>query len=179
MKIHLDTVGCRLNQAEIESMACQFRAAGHEIVPEAEQADLAVVNTCTVTRDAAADSRALLRRLAGHTTRGVIATGCWVTLHQVEARSLPGVVGGVPNAAKQSLVAGLLASNHVSAMLETRPRRPLPGQLHRPRAFIKVQDGCDDHCTFCVTTIARGAGRSRPVADVLRDVQAALEGGTQ
>ena len=61
MKVFLDTIGCRLNQAEIESMALQFRAAGHEITASAEGADLAVINTCAVTTDAAADSRRLIQ----------------------------------------------------------------------------------------------------------------------
>ena len=58
-------------------------------------------------------------------------------------------------------------------------REPLPGLHHRTRAFIKVQDGCDNHCTFCVTTIARGESRSRPIADVISDIQFALDGGTK
>ena len=58
-------------------------------------------------------------------------------------------------------------------------REPLPGLHHRTRAFIKVQDGCDNHCTFCITTIARGEGRSRPIADVISDIQFALDGGTK
>ena len=62
MKIFLDTIGCRLNQAEIETLARQFRQAGHEIVGAAGQADLAVINTCTVTAQASADSRAAIRR---------------------------------------------------------------------------------------------------------------------
>ena len=63
--------------------------------------------------------------------------------------------------------------------LEPIARKPLPGLHRRTRAFIKVQDGCDNHCTFCVTTIARGEGRSRSVADVILDIQSALEGGTK
>ncbi|NTU56341.1 MAG: tRNA (N(6)-L-threonylcarbamoyladenosine(37)-C(2))-methylthiotransferase MtaB, partial [Anaerolineales bacterium] len=64
MKIYLDTIGCRLNQSEIETMARQFRAVGHEIVASPESADMAVVNTCAVTTSAASDSRGVIRRLA-------------------------------------------------------------------------------------------------------------------
>src|SRR6185503_18973498 len=63
--------------------------------------------------------------------------------------------------------------------VEPIARKPLPGLHRRTRAFIKVQDGCDNHCTFCVTTIARGEGRSRSVADVILDIQSALAGGTK
>ena len=85
MKVYLDTVGCRLNQAEIESMAGEFRAAGHEIVGLAAEAQLAVVNTCTVTGHAAADSRAMIRRIAAHGAGGIIVTGCWATMRHAEA----------------------------------------------------------------------------------------------
>jgi threonylcarbamoyladenosine tRNA methylthiotransferase MtaB len=179
MKIFLDTIGCRLNQAEIETIARQFRAAGHEIVPSAAEADLAVVNTCTVTSEAASDSRAALRRAARAGVGEVVATGCWATLEPRAAVSLPGVRRIIPNLEKDNLVAELL---HLPASvfdLEPLARLPLPGLRARTRAFIKVQDGCDNACTFCITTAARGAGRSRPVAVILADVQAALAGGTQ
>jgi threonylcarbamoyladenosine tRNA methylthiotransferase MtaB len=77
MKIYLDTIGCRLNQSEIETMARQFRAAGHEIVNSAELAEMAVVNTCAVTNEAAADSRGKIRQMARAGVNEIIATGCW------------------------------------------------------------------------------------------------------
>lgn len=83
MKIFLDSIGCRLNQAEIERIALQFRAAGHEIVGTAENADIAVVNTCTVTRNAAADSRKVIRRATNAGIEEIIATGCWATMEQI------------------------------------------------------------------------------------------------
>src|SRR5688572_30397486 len=80
MKIYLDTIGCRLNQSEIEAMARGFRAAGHQIVTSAEMADMAVVNTCAVTNEAAADSRGKIRQLARAGVSEIVATGCWATL---------------------------------------------------------------------------------------------------
>ncbi|NQU31385.1 MAG: tRNA (N(6)-L-threonylcarbamoyladenosine(37)-C(2))-methylthiotransferase MtaB, partial [Anaerolineae bacterium] len=80
MKIFLDSIGCRLNQAEIEKIARQFRIAGHEIVGGADQADVAVVNTCTVTSEAAADSRSKIRGASRAGIEEIIATGCWVTM---------------------------------------------------------------------------------------------------
>ena len=113
MKIFLDTIGCRLNQAEIEHMARQFRAAGHEIVASADHADMALV---------------------------------------------PNVLDLQPE----------------DFDLEPIDRTRIPGLHRRTRAFIKVQDGCDNKCTFCITTVARGEGRSRPLADVLADINAAI-----
>jgi threonylcarbamoyladenosine tRNA methylthiotransferase MtaB len=179
MKIYLDTIGCRLNQSEIETMARQFRAAGHEIVTSVALAEMAVVNTCAVTNGAAADSRGKIRQIARAGVNEIIATGCWATLQPEQARNLPNVLRVVTNDEKDHLVADLLDLPQAAFELEPIAREPLPGLHRRTRAFIKVQDGCDNHCTFCITTVARGEGRSRPVADVLLDIQSALAGGTK
>jgi threonylcarbamoyladenosine tRNA methylthiotransferase MtaB len=179
MKVYLDTIGCRLNQSEIESMARQFRVAGHEIVAVAESADLAVVNTCAVTAKAASDSRGRIRHIARAGVDEIIATGCWTTLQPTEAAALPGVSHAVTNDRKDQLVANVLNLPQETFDLEPIARQRLPGLHHRTRAFIKVQDGCDNHCTFCITTIARGQGRSRPVKQIIGDIQSALEGETK
>lgn len=179
MKIFLDTVGCRLNQAEIESMARQFRAAGHEVVAGAEHADMAVVNTCAVTTQAASDSRGRIRSIARAGVNEIAATGCWTTIQPKEAANLPNVKFVVANDKKDLLVSEILGLPKESFDVEPMERIPIPGLHRRTRAFIKVQDGCDNHCAFCVTTIARGAGRSRSLADVIQDVNSALAGGSK
>ncbi|MEW5869710.1 MAG: MiaB/RimO family radical SAM methylthiotransferase [Chloroflexota bacterium] len=173
MKIYLDTIGCRLNQAEIEQYARQFRAAGHELVATPEQADLVVINTCTVTAAAASDSRSKIRQAARAGAGQIVVTGCWSTLSPGQAAVLPSVTRLVPNADKDHLVPDLLGLPLESFDLEPLERTPVPGARLRTRAFIKVQDGCDNHCTFCITTLARGAGRSRPLREVVEDVRAA------
>ena len=181
MKIYLDTIGCRLNQSEIEAMARGFRAAGHEIIDSAETADMAVVNTCAVTNEASADSRRKIRQVARLGVDEIVVTGCWATLQPRQALDLSNAarVQVVTNDRKDHLVADVLNLPEDSFDIEPIAREPLPGLHRRTRAFIKVQDGCDNHCTFCVTTIARGEGRSRSVADVILDVQSALAGGTK
>ncbi len=179
MKVYLDTVGCRLNQAEIERMAREFRAAGHTLVAAPGEADLVVLNTCAVTQAAVADSRQKARQAARAGARAVVLTGCWATLEPQAAAALPAVTQVVPNPQKDHLVPQVLGLPPQAFDLEPIAREPLPGARLRTRAFIKVQDGCDNRCTFCVTTIARGPGRSRPVAEVLADVRAALRGGAQ
>ena len=176
MKIFLDTIGCRLNQAEIEAMARQFRAAGHEIISSAEHADMAVVNTCAVTTQAASDSRGKIRTIARAGVNEIVATGCWTTLQPKEAAALPNVKHVVTNDKKDVLVLQTLNLEPSTFDLEPFDRVPIPGLHRRTRAFIKVQDGCDNRCTFCVTTIARGDGRSRPLADVIADINSALAG---
>jgi threonylcarbamoyladenosine tRNA methylthiotransferase MtaB len=179
MKIFLDTIGCRLNQAEIESLARQFRLAGHTLVASAAEADLAVVNTCTVTGAAASDSRAAIRRADRQGAGQVVVTGCWATLEPEAAAALPGVSRVVPNQRKDFLAADLLDLPRGFLDLEPPARARLPGLRARTRAFIKAQDGCDNACIFCITTVARGASRSRPVDEIAADVQSALEGGTK
>lgn len=179
MKIFLDTIGCRLNQAEIETMARQFRAAGHEIVPSAEGAELAVVNTCAVTTQAASDSRSKIRNIARAGVEQIIPTGCWTTLQPKEAAALPSVNHVITNDKKDNLVAQTLNLPLATFDLELIDRTPIPGLHRRTRAFIKVQDGCDNKCTFCITSVARGAGRSRPLADVIAEINSALGGDSK
>jgi len=179
MKIYLDTVGCRLNQSEIETYARQFLAAGHTLVPDAEQADLTVVNTCTVTTAAAADSRKKIRRAARTSPGEVVATGCWATLEPGAAAELPGVTKVFSNIEKDGLVANILGLPQGNFDLDPLVRVPVPGARLRTRAFIKVQDGCNNRCTFCITTVARGSARSLSVDSVIADIQAAVSGGAK
>jgi threonylcarbamoyladenosine tRNA methylthiotransferase MtaB len=179
MKIFLDTIGCRLNQAEIEAMSRQFRAAGHEIVASADHADMAVVNTCAVTTQAASDSRGKIRSIARAGVNEIVATGCWTSIQPKEAAALPNVRHVVTNDKKDLLVPQVLNLEPATFDLEPLDRIPIPGLHRRTRAFIKVQDGCDNKCTFCVTTIARGEGRSRPLAEVIEEVNAALSGDSK
>jgi len=179
MKIFLDTIGCRLNQAEIESLARQFRTAGHEIVATAAEADLAVVNTCTVTAEAASDSRAAIRRAKRLGAGDIVVTGCWATLEPDKAAAFAGVTRIVPNLQKESLASDLLGLPQEFFDLEPIARQPLPGLHQRTRAFIKVQDGCDNACAFCITTLARGDSRSHPLDEIFADIDSALKGGRQ
>jgi threonylcarbamoyladenosine tRNA methylthiotransferase MtaB len=179
LNVFLDTVGCRLNQSEIEAFARQFRLAGHRLVASPGQADLAVINTCAVTAQAASDSRHKVRQAARQGAGEIVVTGCWASLEPGQAAGLPGVSRVVSNAEKDRLVPGLLQLPPEAFDLEPLEREPVPGARLRTRAFIKVQDGCNNRCTFCVTTIARGPGRSRPAPQVLAEIRAARLGGAQ
>jgi len=179
MKIYLDMVGCRLNQSEIEIMARQFTTAGHNLVADPAEADLAVVNTCTVTAAAAADSRKTIRRLSRSGIEKIVTTGCWSTLYPDQAQNLPGVIENVTNANKDGLVAVILGLNQEVFDQEPLKRIIIPGSRLRTRAFIKAQDGCRHHCAFCITTVARGESRSIPREIVVENVRAAVRGGAQ
>jgi threonylcarbamoyladenosine tRNA methylthiotransferase MtaB len=179
MKIFLDTIGCRLNQSEIEIMASQFRQAGHAIIPSPAEADLIVINTCAVTGAAASDSRQKIRQAAKYGNKRIIATGCWATLEPQAALELPGVENVVLNENKSDLVSDLLQISPQIFDIEPLAREVLPGTHQRTRAFIKVQDGCDNFCTFCITKIARGKGVSEPLSKIMNAVNQALQGGAQ
>ncbi len=189
MRVRLETLGCRLNISEVESIARKFMAAGHWVVGPDEVADLCVLNTCTVTGAAARKSRQIIRHLK-RTNPGaaVVVTGCYAELEpdQVTALGVDLVLG---NQDKDRLVE--LVEEHTSAWglwddtqkaANATPPRPdflytYPGA--RTRAFIKVQDGCDNRCTFCIVTVARGVGRSRPADDVIGEVQNLVRAGYQ
>jgi threonylcarbamoyladenosine tRNA methylthiotransferase MtaB len=179
MKVYLDTIGCRLNQSEIETYAGQFHAAGHELVGTMEDADMMVVNTCTVTAAAASDSRQKIRQAHNAGIEKIVVTGCLSTLQPEETAAMPGVIQVVPNRDKDALVSEVLKVNGHPFDLEPLARQPIPGSRNRTRAFIKVQDGCDNRCTFCITTLARGESRSRTESDVLGDICLAQRGGVR
>jgi len=179
MKVFLDMVGCRLNQSEIEAYAWQFRLAGHSLTSDTALADLIVINTCSVTAAAASDSRQKIRQVARAGANQIIVTGCYATLNPHATAELPGVSRVIGNLEKDNLVPVILnlpasAFDHISIQ-----REPIPGARQRTRAFIKVQDGCDNYCTYCITRLARGVGRSRRINDILVDIHSALKGGTQ
>ncbi len=179
MKVFFDTVGCRLNQAEIEHMAAQFRAAGHQVIDTSEGADLVVVNTCAVTAAATSDSRQKARQAHQAGAQRIVLTGCWATLEPDQARSIPGVSDVISNLDKMNLPLRVLESEVLDFDLEPIARQSLPGTHSHTRAFIKAQDGCDNYCTFCVTRIARGKGQSVPKENVLEDILQAERGGVR
>ncbi len=171
MNVYLDSVGCRLNQAEIDRYAAELTAQGHTITQQIECADLVIINTCAVTAAAAADSRARIRRAARNPNVRIVVTGCWSEIEPDAAGRISGVVQVVPNAEKDRLV-GRLRPFGSAAPLPSGLVAPAPVHAHgRTRFFLKVQDGCDNFCSFCVTRLARGKARSVPVGSVLREIR--------
>lgn len=178
MKVFFDSIGCRLNQAEIERMAAIFRLSGHEIVDSPRDADLVVINSCAVTASAASDSRSKVRQAYRAGAQQIVLTGCWATIDVDGAKALPGVTGIITNEEKEKLPEKILGTTLNLYDLEPLDRQPLPGVHHRTRAFIKVQDGCDNFCTFCITRVARGRSRSLKKEEILSEVLRAQNGGT-
>jgi threonylcarbamoyladenosine tRNA methylthiotransferase MtaB len=172
MKVHLRMLGCRLNQSEIDTMARQFRQQGHEVVNDPAHADQIIVNTCAVTQDATHESRHLIRQLhRANAQAHITVTGCYAHISPSEIAALTGVARIVNNLDKDSLVPQITGQPLDVFEREPLERHDKAGAAARTRAFVKVQDGCDNACTFCVTTVARGEGRSRPLADVVEEVR--------
>lgn len=175
MRVHLSALGCRLNEAELEHWAQRFRAAGHGVVAEAEAADMLVLNTCAVTGAAARKSRQAIRRLHRcNPAARLVVSGCYATLEPARVAAELGVDLVVPNADKDRLVerVGEVFECPTMPAAATEPDAAALFARGRTRAFVKVQDGCRYHCTFCITTVARGAERSRPLAEVVAEINA-------
>ncbi|MCX7095916.1 MAG: tRNA (N(6)-L-threonylcarbamoyladenosine(37)-C(2))-methylthiotransferase MtaB [Methylobacter sp.] len=175
MKVHLKTLGCRLNEAELETWAQAFQKSGHHITRQAETAHLIVINSCAVTQDAARKSRQLIRRIHRDNPQAkLVVSGCYATLNEDEAASLLGVDLVIGNKDKDRLVEKALTELNMDSMpaLSTEPGEISLFTRGRQRAFVKVQDGCRYRCTFCIVTVARGEESSRPVQAVIDEINA-------
>jgi len=183
MKVYLASIGCRLNQSEIESMAQQLLANGHEVVSEPALADKVIINTCAVTNEAARDARKLTRRFHRQNDRAeIVLTGCYATIAPDELALVEGAGQIINNRDKERLVQILDPQAKISQPTFDREpimREFLGSNAGHTRAFVKVQDGCNNRCTFCVTTIARGESRSRRIGDVVAEIKALATAGYQ
>ena len=167
MNVYFHTFGCKANQYDTGRVRQAFADAGVTVVDAPEAADLAVVNSCTVTHESEAKLRHYVRHQA-RAGRDTIVMGCAAALDGGTLASLPrvrAVVGGADP------VPVLRAAGVVATRVDPVLRR-FAGSA---RGWLKIQDGCDEHCTFCATTIARGANRSRPVADLVAEARALAE----
>jgi len=180
VRIHLSALGCRLNEAELEQWASAFTAAGDQISTTAEEADILVLNTCAVTKEAVRKSRQRVQRLhRANPCAKLVVSGCYSSLESPHALAELGIDLVVPNTKKDNLVALTHAEFHHPDMPQsaTAPAQTALFQRNRHRAFIKIQDGCRYRCTFCIVTVARGAERSRSIDTLVNEVQALSASG--
>jgi threonylcarbamoyladenosine tRNA methylthiotransferase MtaB len=169
VKVHLRTFGCRANQYDSEAVRAMLEAAGHTLTSAPGDADVALFNSCAVTAQAEADLRKAIRRAAREAPalRSVVM-GCAAALDEERPtesrlRTLPTVDAVVAGADLPAIAEAL----GIPPTLALRTRHQSGA-----RALLRIQDGCDEHCTFCATTMARGANRSRPPVELLREAQA-------
>jgi threonylcarbamoyladenosine tRNA methylthiotransferase MtaB len=195
VKVYLSTLGCKLNESELEAWTRRFANDGYEIVNDPHDADLIVLNTCTVTHIAARKSRQMTRQLArANPNAQIVLTGCFVDISPDEARKLPNVSLIVPNADKDRLVERIsdfrfqvsdfansptcdLQSAIDESKISHRPIVQSPTAALRTRAFVKVQDGCNMACTYCIIPFARGKDHSRSPQDIVAEVKSLVDSG--
>jgi len=182
MDVHLKALGCRLNEAELEQWSHEFRALGHKISQNSEQAGLIVLNTCAVTSDAARKSRNLINRFHRHNPEAkLVVSGCHASLDPDAVAQTLGVDLVVTNEHKDDLVPMVMEKLDLNSMPEmaTEPGDASLFQMGRHRGFIKIQDGCRYRCTFCIVTVARGDERSRSIADIVHEINQLHESGVK
>jgi threonylcarbamoyladenosine tRNA methylthiotransferase MtaB len=168
----LVTLGCKVNQYETQYVRELLEASGYREAAEGEPAELCIVNTCTVTQEADAKGRQLVRRLALANPRSaIVVMGCYATREPQTVGRLPGVVKVITD-----------KSRLVEDLREFGVSAPLPGisrfDGHR-RAFVKVQDGCLLNCSFCIIPTVRPVLRSRPAKEIADEVARLVDGGCQ
>jgi threonylcarbamoyladenosine tRNA methylthiotransferase MtaB len=170
VKVYFHTFGCKANQYDTARVRQAFENAGAAVVDDPGAADLAVVNSCTVTHESEVKLGRLVRRLArqgGHLE--TVVMGCAAALDDGRIAGLPSVRAVVGGAEPDRVLraAGVAVGAQHAA--------PLHGQGLRSRGLLKIQDGCDEHCTFCATTLARGTNRSRPIPELVEEARALAE----
>lgn len=174
------TLGCKVNQYETEAMTELFAASGYEICDFNEKADIYVINTCSVTNMGDRKSRQIIRRAKKSNPCAIIAvTGCYAQTSPDEVLSIEGVnivIGTKDRKNIVSLVEQLDASsniNHVSDIMNNHEFEELQIKQYsnRTRAFIKIQEGCNQFCSYCIIPYARGPVRSRPMDEVICEIK--------
>jgi threonylcarbamoyladenosine tRNA methylthiotransferase MtaB len=179
----LHSLGCRLNQAETSVLESQLWRRGYKVVAWGEPTDLLVVNTCSVTAEAERTCRYVIRKTLRHSPGAFVAvTGCYAQTGVHHLRSIPGVDLIVGNQFKSDLPSFLPppeclrkqpAPDVIHTKTITRDDFVLPefGESDATRAVLKIQDGCNVMCSFCIIPFARGRERSRLVGDILAEAQ--------
>ena len=178
-KVSFSTLGCRLNQAESDAMTEDLTAHGIEPASSGERADLVVINTCTVTREATKASRMAIRRaVKDNPGARVVVMGCYAVSDPEEIKAIDGVDVVLGNDEKEALVEALGNAAPTRPLLQIRS--PAPRRLpYRVRANLKVQTGCDEWCSFCIIPKTRGALRSLDESSLLEEARAKVAAGAR
>jgi threonylcarbamoyladenosine tRNA methylthiotransferase MtaB len=180
------TLGCKLNSYDTEWHLEQFVGAGYHVVPFGEQADVTVVNTCTVTGQGDAQSRQMLRKAHRASPDGVVvATGCYAQTDPDAIAEMPEVDLVIGTAEKTQLLDLINDTCSLGRTFVTRSRASDFQDMDimnfggRSRAFVKVQEGCNEFCSFCIIPFARGKSRSRTVESTVSQVERLVQSGYQ
>ncbi|MES2198905.1 MAG: tRNA (N(6)-L-threonylcarbamoyladenosine(37)-C(2))-methylthiotransferase MtaB [Chlamydiota bacterium] len=170
-KFKVMTLGCRTNQYESQAYIDQLLAMGYEKAGESEEADLCIVNTCTVTETADTSSKQTIRQLVKkNPNTQVVVTGCAAEKNPEAFVNMPGVLRVVSNKEKDQLLPMTFPE-------ESWPEFAIKQFEAHTRAFVKIQDGCNSYCTYCIIPYVRGRSRSRRVESIVEEVKGLIANG--
>lgn len=186
-KVGFVTLGCKVNQVETAAMEGLFQRAGYEIVSFTEKADIYIINTCAVTSLGERKSRQMIHRAKRLNPEAVIAvTGCYAQLSSEEIQEIPGVRVILGTRNRQDIVKLVQKAEHedglfseltdisTARVFEDIPLYDMPGHT---RAFLKIQEGCNNFCSYCIIPYTRGSLRSRSLESISREAGHLLEAG--
>jgi threonylcarbamoyladenosine tRNA methylthiotransferase MtaB len=186
MRVAFHTLGCKVNQNDTDSLARLFRERGYEIAPFEAGADIYVINTCTVTKVGESKSRQMINRAVGYHPRLVVVTGCYPQVAPEQVAAIPGVdlvVGMADRPRMVQLVESILARPQqivqVGNINDLGDWVGMPVGLagERTRANLKIEEGCEQFCAYCVIPYARGKVRSMPLGQVICEFHSLLQAG--
>ncbi len=172
MKVQIQTLGCKVNFAEMSDLSDRLARVGFDVAEEHTDPDICVINTCTVTAQADRKVRTLVHGLRRrHPRAHLVLTGCHVDNPNPRVSAVPSVDVAFPNARKHEIFGYLLST--------FQPDNDAPGShgFSRSRYFLKVQNGCDHRCTYCIVWRTRGASRSEATEELLNRAEHAVAGG--
>ncbi len=170
-KFKVVTLGCRTNQYESQAYQDQLKGMGYIPAGEGEEAEICIVNTCTVTESADSSSRHEIRQLARkHPGAQLIVTGCSADSNGKALAQIPGVSHVIPNKDKENLLKLVLPEEQI-------PEFSIQHFEAHTRAFVKVQDGCNSFCTYCIIPYVRGRSRSNSMEDILKECRQLIANG--
>ncbi len=178
--ISLQTVGCRLNQYETEKMAAELYPFGFRRADKGEKADLTIINTCTVTHRADSDCRYLIRRAARRNPDGrIVVVGCYVDHEPERIAGMEGVDVIVHNNEKNNIAR--ILPGKIPDLFDREPDKSCSTSISdfhdRNRAWLKISDGCNQWCSFCIITIVRGRLTNRPAAELIDEINSLVSHG--
>lgn len=169
----LATLGCRTNQYETQAYRDQLEAMGYREAQGGEEAEICIVNTCTVTESADQSSRHQIRKLSRQNPKSrLIVTGCLAERRPDAIKSIEGVEQVISNHEKEHLINSIFPD-------EQAPEFSIRQFEAHTRAFVKVQDGCNSFCTYCIIPYVRGRSRSRKIEEIIREVEQLVSSGYQ
>lgn len=179
MRIAFTTLGCKINQFETDALQQELLVRGNTVVPFEAEADVYIINTCSVTGKSDIQSRQVIRSAVrrGNGAK-VVVTGCYAEMRPEEIKKMPGVNLVIGNRDKTLIADHIMPKASVYEPENLHASKRVFNTLHtRTRGFLKIQDGCDNRCSYCIVPLSRGGSRSAASEDVLREFKCLVDRG--